>query len=265
MPAHRDWGSKTVKTKIVDWKIACHQPLSPFIPSVHLLGFCCEFHDFNVDITNTGAHQFIWMILDVCTTYDLCLICWNLPFLAKKTGFPAGYPGLALRLGWFRSWSPHDFVVETHRRFLNWAKDWNLRICHQFPAPTKEKTTTATTWGPPTEKSPGRNKSTVAFIDVTCDKIDPQSMMFHWNCERWCAQPLGYWGSLEVTMLGGMGGQSLGYNTETNGIFWICYFEILKGLCFGLAAAIEKKHEIILSHDHNFDLHTSFFVEAPAN
>ena len=46
----------------------------------------------------------------------------------------------------------------------------------------------------------------------------PEGVLFIWTiyyCERWCAQPLGCTrhatrGSLEVTMLGGMGGQTLG-------------------------------------------------------
>ena len=55
-----------------------------------------------------------------------------------------------------------------------------------------------------------------------------QPELIIYSCERWCAQPLGCTrhatrGSLEVTMLGGLGGQSLGLHR-----LWAQRWELVK-------------------------------------
>ena len=61
------------------------------------------------------------------------------------------------------------------------------------------------------------------------------------ECERWCAQPLGCTrhatrGSLEVTMLGGLGGQSLGlHNSYWLGISIVICHPFVLGISFDWA------------------------------
>ena len=165
MSAHRDWGSKTVKTKIVDWKIACHQPQVPsfrrFICCVFVgvPWFQCWYHKhwgppvlvggfnpFEKYARQIGSIPQVRMkipkifelapprvYLDVYTTY--------VSFVGKSSllGFPNSNSQLGTQ-GFLGRWkngpwpwvisilvTSRRIVVENHRRFLNWAKGWNSK------------------------------------------------------------------------------------------------------------------------------------------